>query len=64
MARLERKSLTRYDTVAAVSGRDQDVLAKRYRLLAADAIETGVDLDFFAMNPRQATPEPKQTPIG
>jgi polysaccharide biosynthesis protein PslH len=57
MAGVERKSLTRYSMVTAVSERDRDMLAKRYRLLAVDAIETGVDLDFFAMNPHQATPD-------
>jgi polysaccharide biosynthesis protein PslH len=48
MARLEATALRRYDTVIAVSGRDRDVLATRYGLPAVEAIDTGVDLDFFA----------------
>lgn len=58
MARLERESLPRYDTVIAVSERDRDVLAKRYSLPAVEAIDTGVDLDFFAMSPPEAAPDP------
>jgi glycosyltransferase involved in cell wall biosynthesis len=58
MARLEQKSLARYDTVLAVSERDRDMLAKRYNLPAVEAIETGVDLDFFAMSSAEAAPDP------
>jgi polysaccharide biosynthesis protein PslH len=58
MARLEQKGLARYDTVLAVSERDRDMLAKRYNLSAVEAIETGVDLDFFATNPAEAAPDP------
>jgi glycosyltransferase involved in cell wall biosynthesis len=58
MVRLEQQSLSRYDTVIAVSERDRDVLAKRYRLPVVEAIDTGVDLDFFAMNPPGAAPDP------
>jgi glycosyltransferase involved in cell wall biosynthesis len=58
MVRLEQQSLARYDTVLAVSERDRDALAKRYRLPAVEAIETGVDLDFYAMNPMEAAPDP------
>jgi glycosyltransferase involved in cell wall biosynthesis len=47
MVRLEGSSLGRYDSVVAVSERDRDVLAQRYRLKVAEAIDTGVDLDFF-----------------
>jgi len=57
MARLEQESLARYDTVIAVSERDRDALAKRYRLPAVEAIDTGVDLDFFAMNPPEPSPD-------
>lgn len=56
MARLEQNSLARYDSVVAVSDRDRDVLAKRYGLPVVEAIDTGVDLDFFAMNPPDADP--------
>jgi polysaccharide biosynthesis protein PslH len=58
MVRLEQESLARYDSVVAVSDRDRDVLAKRYRLPVVEAIDTGVDLDFFAMNPPDAEPPP------
>jgi glycosyltransferase involved in cell wall biosynthesis len=58
MTRLEQASLARYDTVIAVSDRDRDALAKRYHLPAVEAIDTGVDLDFFAMNPPEAAPDP------
>jgi glycosyltransferase involved in cell wall biosynthesis len=54
MVRLEQASLARYDTVLAVSERDRDALAKRYRLPVVEAIETGVDLDFFGMSPAEA----------
>jgi glycosyltransferase involved in cell wall biosynthesis len=47
MERLERSSLARYDTVVAVSDRDRDALASRYGLQTVEAIDTGVDLDFF-----------------
>ena len=56
MARLERDSLSRYDSVVAVSDRDRDALAKRYKLPVVEAIDTGVDLDFFAMNKPDAAP--------
>jgi glycosyltransferase involved in cell wall biosynthesis len=58
MSRFEQDSLTRYDTVIAVSTRDRDVLAKRYSLPVVEAIDTGVDLDFFAMNPAENEPDP------
>jgi glycosyltransferase involved in cell wall biosynthesis len=54
MVRLEQASLSRYGTVVAVSERDRDALASRYGLAAVEAIDTGVDLDFFGMS----VPEP------
>ena len=57
MARLEQDSLGRYDSVVAVSERDRDALAKRYWLPIVEAIDTGVDLDFFAMNPPEPAPD-------
>jgi glycosyltransferase involved in cell wall biosynthesis len=57
MAKLELESLSRYDTVIAVSGRDRDALAKRYSLPVVEKIDTGVDLDFFAMNLSEPAPE-------
>ncbi|WP_428488054.1 glycosyltransferase family 4 protein [Rhodopila sp.] len=58
MQRFEHESLSRYDTVIAVSSRDRDVLTTRYHLSAVEAIDTGVDLDFFAMNPPEAAGDP------
>lgn len=56
MTRLEQDCLSRYDSVVAVSTRDRDVLAKRYHLPCVEDIDTGVDLDFFAMNPPDTNP--------
>ncbi len=56
MVRLEQASLARYDSVVAVSDRDRDALAKRYKLPVVEAIDTGVDLDFFAMNQPEPAP--------
>jgi polysaccharide biosynthesis protein PslH len=58
MARLEQVSLARHDAVVAVSDRDRDALAKRYRLPLVEAIDTGVDLDFFPMNLPETEPDP------
>ena len=57
MARLEQQSLGRYDSVVAVSERDRNVLAERYQLPVVEAIDTGVDFDFFAMNPPEPAPD-------
>jgi glycosyltransferase involved in cell wall biosynthesis len=48
MARFEADTLRRFDTVIAVSNRDADMLSKRYGLSRVEAIDTGVDLEFFA----------------
>jgi glycosyltransferase involved in cell wall biosynthesis len=48
MAHFERATLRRFDTVIAVSDRDAGALVKRYGLARVEAIDTGVDLDFFA----------------
>jgi glycosyltransferase involved in cell wall biosynthesis len=58
MRRFEQTSLARYDTVIAVSTRDRDVLAERYGLPVVEAIDTGVDLDFFAMSGPEDDPGP------
>jgi glycosyltransferase involved in cell wall biosynthesis len=58
MHRLEQKALRRYGSVVAVSERDRDVLARRYGLPEVEAIDTGVDLDFFAMNGPGSEPDP------
>ncbi len=47
MTRFEGDTLRRFDTVIAVSKRDADVLSKRYGLARVEAIDTGVDLEFF-----------------
>ncbi len=47
MARFEGDTLRRFDTVIAVSQRDADALSKRYGLARVEAIDTGVDLEFF-----------------
>jgi glycosyltransferase involved in cell wall biosynthesis len=58
MARLEQTALRRYDTVIAVSSRDQEVLAKRYGLASVAQIDTGVDLDFFQAHAPEAADDP------
>lgn len=47
MKRFEPLALRRYDRVVAVSERDAAHFTKAYGLRAAEAIPTGVDLDFF-----------------
>ena len=56
MARLEQSCLARCDSVIAVSVRDRDMLAKRYHLRSVEAIDTGVDVDFFAVSPPESIP--------
>jgi glycosyltransferase involved in cell wall biosynthesis len=58
MARFEGETLRRFDSVIAVSTRDAEALAKRYDLAHVEAIDTGVDLDFFAASPPAADPGP------
>ena len=48
MDRFEGRTLKRFDSVVAVSERDEIALAKRYRLPVVRRIETGVDLEFHA----------------
>jgi glycosyltransferase involved in cell wall biosynthesis len=48
MHRFERKTLKRFDSVVAVSERDEIALAERYGLPVVRRIETGVDLEFHA----------------
>jgi glycosyltransferase involved in cell wall biosynthesis len=54
MNRFERKTLKRFDSVVAVSERDEIALAKRYGLPVVRRIETGVDLEFHAYQPPRA----------
>jgi polysaccharide biosynthesis protein PslH len=58
MARLEQTAMGRYDTVIAVSTRDQEVLEKRYGLAAVAQIDTGVDLNFFRAHDPEAADDP------
>jgi glycosyltransferase involved in cell wall biosynthesis len=58
MTRFEGATLRRFDTVIAVSTRDAEVLSKRYGLAQVKAIDTGVDLEFFAAVPPDATTDP------
>lgn len=58
MTRFEGETLRRFDSVIAVSDRDAAALTKRYGLPAVEAIDTGVDLDFFAANPPGPGPAP------
>jgi glycosyltransferase involved in cell wall biosynthesis len=58
MANFEKETLRRFDTVIAVSPRDADVLAKRYGLARVEAIDTGVDLEFFAAAPPDMASDP------
>jgi polysaccharide biosynthesis protein PslH len=51
MSRFEGATLRRFDSVIAVSERDAAALTKRYAPPVVEAIDTGVDLDFFAANP-------------
>jgi glycosyltransferase involved in cell wall biosynthesis len=48
MDAFERATLRRFDSVVAVSERDEVALAKRYDLPVVRRIETGVDLEFHA----------------
>ena len=58
MQQFERQALARYDTVIAVSTRDKAALIQRYNLPMVEAIDTGVDLDFFSMSPPDAAGDP------
>ena len=56
MRRFEGGVLRRFDTVIAVSSRDADALTRRYGLGDVAVIDTGVDLDFFALQPPPVAP--------
>lgn len=58
MTRFEGETLRRFDSVIAVSDRDAAALAQRYTLPVVEAIDTGVDLAFFAANPPGPAPAP------
>ncbi len=56
MQRFEGETLRRFDRVIAVSRRDAAALRQRFGLADVEAIDTGVDLEFF-----QPTPPPPPT---
>jgi glycosyltransferase involved in cell wall biosynthesis len=58
MTRFEGDTLRRFDSVIAVSQRDAEVLTRQYRLAQVEAIDTGVDLDFFTAAPASAAADP------
>ena len=58
MKRFEAAVIARFDRVIAVSARDANALAKRYAPRRVDAIDTGVDLDFFEVLPAAPPPAP------
>jgi polysaccharide biosynthesis protein PslH len=64
MRRFEAAALSRFDRAIAVSERDAQRLRQRYALPAAavEAIDTGIDLDFYPFAPPDAAPGP--TPDG
>ena len=54
MRRFEGDVLRRFRTAIAVSERDAVALRRDYGLARVDAIETGVDTDYYAFHPRPA----------
>jgi len=48
MRRFEAETLRRFSSVIAVSGRDEEALRDRYGLCRVEAVETGVDVDYYA----------------
>ncbi len=63
MTRFEGDTLRRFDRVVAVSERDARALTARFGLTAVDAIDTGVDLDFFQPTPPPPDPAPGEGTI-
>lgn len=58
MQRFEGDTLRRFGRVIAVSRRDASALERRFGLAEVDAIDTGVDLAFFAPEPAPPPPAP------
>ena len=58
MTRFEGATLRRFDSVIAVSRRDADALSQRYGLARVEAIDTGVDLEFFTSAPAAMAVDP------
>jgi glycosyltransferase involved in cell wall biosynthesis len=57
MRRFEARALKRFDAIIAVSGRDALALRRRYHVQMVEAIDTGVDLDFFRFSLPTAGPQ-------
>ena len=51
MRRFEGETVRAYDRVVAVSARDAEALQTRYGVTGVARIDTGVDLDYFTMQP-------------
>ena len=58
MQRFEGETLRRFDRVIAVSRRDATALKARFGLGQVEAIDTGVDLEFFGASPAPPQPAP------
>ena len=56
MRRFEGAALRRFDAVIAVSERDARALERQFALPLVDAIDTGVDLDFYNFTPPAPVP--------
>ena len=56
MKRFEGATLRRFDSVIAVSARDAEALRRLYTLTHVEAVDTGVDLDFYAFAPPEKAP--------
>ena len=56
MRRFEGRSLRRFDTVIAVSPRDADALRQAYGLRQVEAVETGVDVDYYEFHAPNSAP--------
>jgi len=50
MRRFEAETLRRFDSVIAVSARDAEALRGGYGLRRVEAVETGVDVDYYAFH--------------
>jgi glycosyltransferase involved in cell wall biosynthesis len=58
MTRFEGDTLRRFNTVIAVSRRDATALSDRYGLARVEEIDTGVDLEYFAVASPNAAVDP------
>ena len=58
MAAFEGETLRRFDCVIAVSSRDGAELTKQFGLDRVEAVNTGVDVDFYSFTPPDSIPAP------